>query len=347
MGDAKRLARDSVWLRLEGGALRSSLITHHTSLILLCAALLATAALAHAQQYPSRPVRLVVPFTPGGSSDVVARLVAQKLAEFWGQQFVLDNRPGAGGSIGAETVARAAPDGYTILLTNPGPGLQGPLLRKKPSYALSDFAPIVYIGYAPNVVVAHPKIPAHTLRELVNYAKANPGRINWASPGSGSNPHIAMEMLAAANGIKVVHVPYKGASQAFTDLVAGQVDAQYTTFISAEQHVKAGRLKVLGVSGAKRQAALPDSPTFTEQGVKGADSTMWIGFVTAAAVPRPIIEKLNAGANKALQMPDVRARMEQLSVEIEGGTPEKFDAFIRSEAKRIAPLVKAGTLQID
>ena len=195
--------------------------------------------------------------------------------------------------------------------------------------------------------MAHPKLAANTLKELVDYARANPGRINWASPGSGSNPHIALEMLAAANGIKVVHVPYKGASQAFTDLVAGQVDAQYTTFISAEQHVKAGRMKVLGVSGAKRQAALPDTPTFTEQGVKGADSTMWIGFVTAAAVPRPVIEKLNAGANKALQMPDVRARMEQLSVEVEGGSPEKFDAHIKSEARRIAPLVKSGTLQID
>jgi tripartite-type tricarboxylate transporter receptor subunit TctC len=307
----------------------------------------ASAAQDATAPYPARPVRVVVPFTPGGSSDIVARLVTQKLTEFWGQQFVIDNRPGAGGAIGAETVARAVPDGYTILLTNPGPGLQGPLLRKKPTYGLSDFAPVVYIGYAPNVVVANPRIPAGNLKELVDYARANPGKVNWASPGVGSNPHIALEMLMAANGIKVVHVPYKGAAQAFTDLVAGQVDAQYTTFISAENHVKAGRLKVLGVSGPKRQAALPDSPTFTEQGVKGADSTMWIGFVTAALAPRPVIEKLNAGVNKALQLPDVRTRMEQLSVEVEGGTPERFDALIRSEAKRIAPLARSGTLQLE
>jgi tripartite-type tricarboxylate transporter receptor subunit TctC len=289
----------------------------------------------------------VVPFTPGGSSDIVARLVTQKLAEFWGQQFVIDNRPGAGGAIGAETVARAVPDGYTILLTNPGPGLHNAVLRKNPSYALSDFAPIAYIGYTPNLIAAYPKLPAGNLKELVDYARAHPGKVNWASPGTGSNPHIALEVLKLATGINVVHVPYKGAQQAFTDLVAGQVDAQYTSFISAENHVKAGRLKVLGISGSKRLPALPDVPTFTEQGVKGAESTLWVGLVTAAKTPRAVIEKLNAGANMALQMPDVRSRLEQLGVEIEGGAPEKFAAFIRSEAERLAPLIKTGTLQID
>jgi tripartite-type tricarboxylate transporter receptor subunit TctC len=302
---------------------------------------------AWCQTYPERPIRVVVPFTPGGSSDIVARLVTQKLVDLWGQQFVIDNRPGAGGALGAEVVARAAPDGYTILLTNPGPGLHNPLLRKKPSYALADFAPIVYIGFTPNLIAAYPKLAASNLKELVDYARANPGRINWASPGTGSNPHIALEMLKAATGINVVHVPYKGAAQAFTDLMAGQVDAQYTSFISAETHVKSGRLKILGVSGMKRLPALRDTPTFTEQGVKGADSTLWIGFVTAARVPRALIDKLNDGVNRALGMPDVRGRLEQLGLEIEGGTPEKFGAFIRSEAERLAPLVKSGTLSIE
>ena len=302
---------------------------------------------AVAQQYPSKPVRLVVPFTPGGSTDIVARLITQKLHDYWGQQFVIDNRPGAGGAIGAETVARAAPDGYTIMLSNPGPALLNVVLRRKPSYALADFAPIVYVGYTPNLIVANPRFPAANLKELIAYARANPGKINWASPGTGSNPHVALEMLKLSTGIDVVHVPFKGAVQAFTDLVAGQVDAQYTSYISSEAHVKAGRLKVLGVSGTKRLAALPDTQTFREQGIEGADSTLWIGFVTAAKTPRAVIEQLNGGVNRALQTPDVRGRLEQLGLEVEGGSPEKFGALITAEAKRLEPLVKAGTLVID
>ena len=304
-------------------------------------------ATAVAQGYPAKPVRLVVPFTPGGSTDIVARLITQKLAEFWGQQFVVDNRPGAGGAIGAELVARAAPDGYTILLTNPGPALHNAVLRKKPTYALADFAPIVYVGSTPNLVVANLRISAANLKELIAFARANPGRINWASPGIGSNPHVALEMLKLATGIDVVHVPFKGATQAFTDLVAGQVDAQYSSYISTEAHIKAGRLKVLGVSGTKRFAVLPEIPTFREQGVEGADSTLWIGFVTAAKSPRAVIDKLNGGVNRALQLPDVRGRLESLGLEIEGGVPEKFGAFMKREAERLRPLVLAGTLQIE
>ena len=315
--------------------------------IVIAAVLALACTIANAQTYPAKPVRLVVPFTPGGSTDIVARLITQKLHEFWGQQFVIDNRPGAGGAIGAETVARAAPDGYTIMLTNPGPALHNAVLRKKPTYALADFAPIAYVGYTPNLIVANPRFPAANLKELIAYARANPGKINWASPGTGSNPHVALEMLKLATGINVVHVPFKGATQAFTDLVAGQVDAQYTSYISSEAHVKAGRLKVLGVSGTKRLAVLPEITTFREQGVAGADSTLWIGFVTAAKTPRALIDRLNEGVNRALQMPDVRGRLESLGLEIEGGTPDKFGAFMKSEAERLRPLVVAGALQID
>jgi tripartite-type tricarboxylate transporter receptor subunit TctC len=310
-------------------------------------ALALASAGASAQSYPGKPVRLVVPFTPGGSTDIVARLITQKLHEYWGQQFVIDNRPGAGGAIGAELVARAAPDGYTILLTNPGPALLNVVLRKKPTYALADFAPIVYVGYTPNIVVANPRVPAGNLKELIAYARAHPGRINWASPGTGSNPHVALEMLKLSTGIDVVHVPFKGAVQAFTDLVAGQVDAQYTSYISSEAHVKAGRLKVLGISGTKRLASLPETPTFREQGVTGAESTLWLGFVTAAKSPRAVIARLNDGVNRALQTPDVRGRLESLGLEIEGGTPERFGALIASEAERLKPLVMARTIQID
>ena len=302
---------------------------------------------AMAQGYPTKPVRLVVPFTPGGSTDIVGRLVTQKLAEFWGQPFVMDHRPGAGGAIGAETVARAVPDGYTLLLTNPGPALHNAVLRKRPSYSLADFAPVVLVGITPNLIVANPKLPAANLKELIAYARANPGKINWASPGTGSNPHIALEVLKLATGIDVVHVPFKGAPQAFTDLVAGQVDAQYSSYISTEAYVKSGRLKVLGISGAKRLAALPETPTFREQGVEGVDSMLWIGFVTAAKTPRAVVDRLNAGVNRALQMPDVRVRLEQLGLEIEGGTPEKFGALIEAEARRLAPLARSGAVHVD
>jgi len=324
----------------------------HGAIRLACAGIIVVAqSTAWAQgivaSYPNKPVRMVVPFAPGGSSEIVGRLIGQKLAELWGQQFVIDNRPGGGGSIGAETVARATPDGYTIMFTNPGPGLHNVLLRKKPSYTLNDFAPIVYIGYTSNFIVANPKFPPNNAKELVAYAKANPGKVNWASPGTNSNPHISLEMLKAATGIDVVHIPYKGSGPALTDLVAGQVDALYASPISAENYLKAGWIKVLGVSGTKRQPGMPDVATFTEQGVKGADSILWFGLLTAARTPRSVIEKLNGGVNKALQMPDLRQRLEQLGVEIEGGPPEKFGALIRSEAARLAPLIKSGALQIE
>jgi tripartite-type tricarboxylate transporter receptor subunit TctC len=316
-----------------------------------CALIFAASGAACAQSgaaiYPNKPVRLVVPFTPGGSSDIVARLIGQKLTELWGQQFVIDNRPGAGGAIGAETVARAAPDGYTIIFANPGPALHNVVLRKKPTYRLDDFAPIAYVGYTPNIIVANTKAAFSNLKELVAYARANPGKINWASPGTGSNPHIALEILKAAAGIDVVHVPYKGAPQALTDVAAGQVDVQYTSIASAEPFIKAGRLKVLGVSGAKRQAVIPYVATFAEQGVQGADSMLWFGFLTAATTPRARIAKLNGGVNRVLQTPDLHSRLEQLGVEIEGGTPEKFGALIKSEAERLRRLVKAGALQIE
>ena len=300
-----------------------------------------------AANYPNKPVRMVVPFAPGGSSEIVGRLIGQKLAELWGQQFVIDNRPGAGGSIGAETVARATPDGYTIMFTNPGPAVHNVLLRKKPSYGLNDFAPIVYIGYTSNLIVANPKFPANNIKELVAYAKANPGKVNWASPGTNSNPHISLEMLKAATGIDVVHIPYKGSGPALTDLVAGQVDLLYASPISAENFLKSGRLKVLGVSGDKRQPGMPDVATFAEQGVPAAGSILWFGLLSAARTPRPVIAKLNSGVNKALQMPDLRQRLEQMGVVIEGGAPEKFGALIRSEAKRLASLIKSGALQVE
>jgi len=300
-----------------------------------------------AVRYPRKPVRLIVPFAPGGSSDFVGRLIGQKLSEMWGQQFVLDNRPGAGGAVGAELVARATPDGYTILVTNQGPGLYNIVFRRKPPYTLDDFAPIIYVGYAVNTIIANPKFPPNNAKELIAYAKAHPGKINWSSAGLNSTPHVALEMLKAATGIDVLHVPYKGSGPSLTDLVAGQVDVTYASLLSSENHFKSGRLKILGISGPRRQAVIPNIPTFTEQGVPAADSILWFGLTTAAGTSRALIRKLNDGVNKVLQMPDVRNRFEQLGVVIEGGTPEKFGAFLRSEAKHLEPLIKSGALRVE
>jgi tripartite-type tricarboxylate transporter receptor subunit TctC len=317
----------------------------------LCAALLcgavasALAAQPTGHSYPTKPVRLVVPFTPGASTDIVARLIGGKLTEALGQQFIVDNRPGAGGGVGAETVARSEPDGYTILLTNPGPSINNILLRKKPTYQFSDFAPIVYIGSTPLIAVVNPKFPANDVKELVAYAKSNPGKVSWGSSGTGSNPHAGLEVLKAVTGINIVHVPYKGTGPALTDVVAGQIDGLYTTTVSAEAFIRNGRVKVLGVAGPKRQAVIPNVPTLTEQGIKGADNLLWIGLVTGARVPRTIVERLNQEVNRILRLPDVRQRFDQLGLDVEGGTTQQFGAFIKSQADEMAKLIRSGALQ--
>ncbi len=306
-----------------------------------------TATAAFPQQYPDKPVRLVVPFAPGASSDIIARLLGQKLAEALGQQFITDNRPGAGGGVGAETVARAAPDGYTLMVTNPGPSLNNILLRKKPTYTFSDFAPIFYIGSTPLIAVANPKFPPNDVKELIAYAKANPGKVTWGSSGTGSNPHAALETLKAVTGVNIIHVPYKGTAPALTDTVGGQIDGLYTTTVSAESVIRSGRAKVLGVAGARRQTLIPNVATLTEQGIKGADNLLWIGVVTAAKVPRPIVEKLNRELNRILQTPEVKQRFEQLGLDPEGGTPDHFGNFIKAQADIMRGLIKAGVLPVE
>jgi tripartite-type tricarboxylate transporter receptor subunit TctC len=319
--------------------------------LFVAACLLSPGAVSGAQDaaitYPTKPVRLVVPFTPGASSDIIARLLGQKLTESLGQQFIVDNRPGAGGGVGAETVARAAPDGYTLMITNPGPAINNILLRKKPAYTFSDFAPIVYIGSAPMIAVANMKFPPNDVKELIAYAKANPGKVTWGSSGSGSNPHAALEQLKAATGVNITHVPYKGTAPALTDTVGGQIDGLYTTTISAESVIKSGRAKVLGVAGPKRAAVIPNVATLAEQGIRGADNLLWVGLVTTAKVPRSILEKLNAEANRILQMPDVKQRFEQLGIDTEGGSPEHFDKFIRAQAESLRTLIRSGVLPVE
>ncbi len=297
-----------------------------------------------AADYPHKSVRWVVPFTPGASNDIIARLVALKLGEAWGQQFVIDNRPGAGGLIGGDTVAKASPDGYTLLLSNPGPNVNSPLLSMRSPYKVDDFAPVIFFGYAPLLILTNPALPVKNPKEMLEYLKANAGKVNWGSSGTGSSLHIGLALFQAATGVKVTHVPYKGSAPAITDLIGGQIQFMHTTTVSADAQIKAGRVCVVGLASAKRQALLPDVPTLAESGIKDAEALVWFGMAAPAKTPRAIIDKLNAECNKILQMPDVRRRLDELGLEVQGGTPEQFGAFVRKEAERLQKLIKDGAL---
>lgn len=297
--------------------------------------------------YPVKPVRFVVPFPAGASNDLVARTIGQKMSDSLGQQFVVDNRPGAGGLIGGDTVAKAIPDGYTLLLANAGPSLNNVLIRKNPPYHLGDFAPVVWFGYLPLIIVANSSSPLTSAKALVGYAKENPGKLTWGSSGVGGTLHIGLEAFQAATDIKVTHVPYKGSAPGLVALVGGQVDLMLTSSLSIQAHMKAGRIRVLAIAGPKRQSVLPNVPTLTEQGIQGGDTIAWYGMAAPAKTPRRVIEKLNQEANKALRLPDVQQRLGQIGLEFEGGTPEKFNAFIQAEAKKLHHLIKIGAVSVQ
>lgn len=312
------------------------------------AGLMALPALAQspAAAYPSKPVRWIVPFPPAASNDITARLFAQKMSEATGQQFVIDNRPGAGGSIGAQLAAEAAPDGHTLLHANPGPSVNNVIMRRKSPYQINDFAPVFFMGYTPLLILASPKFAANNSRELVSYAKANPGKLTWASSGNGSSLHIGLALFGAATGLDIVHVPYKGTVPAITDVMSGRVDVMHTTVVSAEAQIKAGRVKVLAVAAPQRQAVLPNVPTLLEEGIKNAEATVWFGVQVQAKTPRPIINKLNAQMNQIMAMPDVQARLDQLGLVKVGGTPEEFGAFIKTEADKLSMLIKTKRVEM-
>ncbi len=295
--------------------------------------------------YPNKPVRWVVPFTPGASNDIIGRLIAGKLTIALGQQFVIDNRGGAGGLVGAETVARAQPDGYTLILTNPGPSVNSVLLAKNPPYKIEDFSHIVFIGYAPLILFANLNFPPKNPKEMVDYVKANPGKVSWGSSGIGSSLHIALALFQAATGTQIVHVPYKGTAQVLTDVVGGQIQGLYTTTVSAEAQIKGNRIKPIGIASAKRSPLLPDVPTLAESGIKDAEALVWFGMSAPVKTPRAIINKLNSEVNRALTLPDVKARLDQLGLEVQGGTPEAFDKFIQGEVAKINRLIKIGALK--
>ena len=309
---------------------------------------LTVTAPACAQVYPAKPVRLVVGFAPGGGTDIIARLLAQKLSMSLGQQFVVENRAGATGMIGAKQVATAPADGYTLLMGHVNSQAIAPALMEKPLYdSVKDFAPITYIGYVPNVLVVNPALPAKSVAELIALAKSKPQGLSFASPGVGSTNHLAGEMLKLNSGAPLVHVPYKGSAPAIVDLLGGQVDMNFDAMSSIIQYLKAGRMRALAVTTPQRDPDLPDVPTMTELGFKSFAVTNWYGIVAPANTPAPIIEKLHGELAKVLQMPDVSRQLAELGVRREPMTPEQFAQFIRSEDAKYRDIAKRTGVRME
>jgi tripartite-type tricarboxylate transporter receptor subunit TctC len=297
--------------------------------------------------YPSRPVRWIVPFAPGAANDVIARLFAKGLGDRLGQSFVVENRAGAGGSIGAAAVAGAPPDGYTLLLSNPGPNVGTPMLSKDASYGVDAFASVVAFGQVPLIVVAHPSFPANDPAGLLAWLRANPGKANWGSSGNLSNPHIALELFKLVTGTSIAHVPYKGSGPALNDLVAGQIQLLYTSLASVEGHISGGRLKVLGAASSGRLAALPEVPTLQEAGITGADAATWFGLSVRAGTPPEIIATLNAACNALLQTDDMRSRLQALGVTPIGGPPSTLERYVQRDVTDLRRLIDARVFRTD
>lgn len=318
-------------------------------LYLLLAASVAAMALvgqAHAQAYPGRPIKLLVPFTPGGGTDLLARVVAQKMAEGLGQPIVVENRPGANTLIATEAVARAAPDGYTLIMQTNNLAANPTLYRGKINFdTLKDLAPVALVAGNPHVLVVNPSLPTRDLKEFVALAKAKPGTISFASAGSGTVNHLSGELLKMLAGIDIVHIPYKGSGSVMPDLLGGQVNSLFAAMPTVTGFIKEKKLRPLAVTTARRFAGLPDVPTIRELGYPGYDFSSWFGILAPAGTPKPVIDRLNAEVVKALKDPSVRERL--ASYEIFGSTPDEFGSFIRAEIDKAAGIIKASGAVID
>jgi tripartite-type tricarboxylate transporter receptor subunit TctC len=316
---------------------------------LLLAALASPLARAQpAAAYPARPIRLVVPFTPGGSSDILARALGLELSKIWGQPVVIDNVPGAGGAVGADRVAKAAPDGYTLLMGHIGTLAVNPLIYPRLPYdPLKSFTPVAWMANVPNVLVVHPTVPARTLKELIALAKTRPGQLNYSSGGNGSAAHLAMEYLKLQSQTFMVHVPYRGAAPAVQDLVAGQVQLLFTGAPVLLPFIKSGQLRALAVSSRQRLEVLPTVPTVAESGYPGFEADQWYGVVAPAGTPADIVRKLNAQINQALGSPELKARLQSEGAVAMPNSPEAFGTLIARELDRWRPVVQAGRIKPD
>jgi tripartite-type tricarboxylate transporter receptor subunit TctC len=301
---------------------------------------LALVAAVSAQSYPSKPVRMIAASSPGSAVDIVARIVAQKLGDQLGQQVIVDNRAGAGGNLGAELAAKAAPDGYTLFMGTPAHAINTGLYRKLNYDLVRDFAPVSQVTSGQYVVVVHPSLPVKSIKDLVALARAKPGQLNFASAGSGNATHLAGELFCSAARVRLVHVPYKGSGPALVDLVGGQVQIMFSNLTAALPQVKTGRIRALAVTGEKRAAAAPELPTVIEAGVPGYVVVSWFGVLVPAATPREIVMRLNADLAQAMRAPDIRERLAGEGAEPTVGTPEQFGAFIRADIEQWTKVIK-------
>ena len=301
-----------------------------------------------ATSYPSKPIRIVVPFPPGGATDILARAIGFELQKAWGHSVVIENKPGAGGNTGADLVAKSPPDGYTLVMATVGThAINMSLYAKMPYDAVKDFDPVVLVAGVPNLLVVHPSVNARTVKELTALAKAQPGKLNVASSGNGTSIHLAAELYKQMAGVDILHVPYKGSAPAVADLLGGQVQMMFDNMPVSLPHAKAGKLRALAVTSLKRSPALPDVPTMDEEGLKGFDATSWFGLLAPAGTPKDIVAKLNAASVAALATPDMRERLAAQGADPVGNTPEQFAAFIKAEIEKWAKIVKASGARVD
>ncbi len=318
------------------------------TVILLTFALIILSQTVLAQNYPTRPIRLIVPYPPGGGNDTLARLFGAKLSEAWGQQVVVDNRPGAGTIIGTQLAARAVPDGYTMLLSSIATHAIAPNLYSKPGFdPVKDFAPITLLAIAPTVLCVNAAVPANSVKELIALAKARPGELKFASGGSATPPHMAGEIFASMTGIKLVHVPYKGGAPAHASLIGGETTMMFDTAASILPHVRSGKLKSIAIARSARLPEYPNLPTFTEAGLPGYEVNAWYSMHAPAGVTKPVIEKWHGELTRILKLPDIQERLKVLGSEGIGNTPEQFARFIRTEHAKYAKAIKDAGVKVE
>jgi tripartite-type tricarboxylate transporter receptor subunit TctC len=314
---------------------------------LLCAVLAAWAAGGFAQSYPTKPVRVVVPSSPGGGTDIIARILAPELAKRLGQQFVIDNRPGAGTMIGIEIVAKSPADGYVLLMTPSTLAINSALYKKVPYDPVRDFAPITELISSPSIIVVHPSVPVKTVKELIAFARARPGQMNYASAGTGTYPHMTMELFQSMAKVKMVHIPYKGTGPAMIDMLAGHTAVMAGTILSVMPYVRSGRLRALGITSKERSPVVPEIPTVSEAALPGFESVQWYGFLAPAKTPREIVVRLHAEAARILQQPETKSRFASDGADAVGDTPEDFTRFVQSELVKWAKVARDAGIKSE